>query len=319
MKMKMYNEEYKQWFINVREENELPVSLARQTFVRVRNTEEKLDKDCFNFNFFEILDMYKAWNIRSLNSLTNINSILKTYTDWAMGENMVTDAQNHYSEVSVDQMRECVNVTAIRKRLLNRKEVLQYARSSILQNDVERFLLLALFEGIGGGDGTDGLKCRYSELSYLTLDDIDHETRTAHLCTGRDVKMSDELYHLAIRAGNDYEFISSKGYKYKLTGNEIVKPKTTTTVDTDKTRARRIQNCLKAVFDTLGISEWMDGGALLDSGHIQWLREQKEKYNVDPIVFTLSPKGENEYTDIFKKKFGTVKCNAWYEQHKEYL
>lgn len=176
--------------------NETNVEVANLSvsFGKAEFYEEMLGRDLCNFSTNEIIEFYKIVNTPSLEYLIVLNSNFALYTDFCIGNGLVTDSQNHYREFSTENLLPYVNTSLLEKKILTREEVLNLAESAAAINPSEGFVILALFEGICGR------AC--SELYDARLEQI--EGNQMHLSSGRTVVISDELKALAVRSAETY-------------------------------------------------------------------------------------------------------------------
>lgn len=165
-------------------------------FQRTEPWENQLGKDLCEWTTTEILDFYKSLVNRSLESLMMIHSRFRGYARWCLVNARIEDSQNHFDEIDREILNnQCVNAGFLYQGIVTRQELMPLINSPKIQNAYERFLLLGLFEGIGGSG--------YSDFHYLTMDDF--EGHTVKL-KGRQLEVSDELLRLARLAANEYEY-----------------------------------------------------------------------------------------------------------------
>ena len=182
----MYNKEIKQRYIVEKEKTtNMPNGYLVRQFDRTEEHELRLGKDLSRFTKEEAIDMYKTFNFDSLETLHVINSHFSLYTQWCLQQNLVPDCQDHYIEIKSDDLINCINKAALKKSLLTKTEL--YELIDKLKNPSDAFIMLALFEGIGGKN--------FCELVNLKMEDFNGNTVT--LCTGRKLTVSDKLVELA--------------------------------------------------------------------------------------------------------------------------
>ena len=159
----MYNQELKERY---RKEKESYTTVSAyyfsSLFKRIEPFEEQLNKDASNFTAYEIINMYKTLAIMSLDTIVTMNSNLSMYTQWCIQQNLVNDYQNHYLEMTRDMLVSFVNKFAMDKKVVSRKQILEWCQQ--LPNPSDSFCLLGLFEGIRGGG--------YLELALAKIDDF---------------------------------------------------------------------------------------------------------------------------------------------------
>lgn len=188
-----YNQEKKTEYINTYPD------YAQVIYNRIFNLskplEESLGKDIKDFNKEELLDFYSYCNVSSPSVLKNMHSALIKYkTD----SNTITQ---EIFEINSDILRRRVNKVAIRSKLITREDLLQGIRKSEdeeLFNYSDAFIVLAMFEGMGGKN--------YEEIWKLNISDFFFREKQfyAKLCTGREIKVSDKLYYYAEKSTNTF-------------------------------------------------------------------------------------------------------------------
>lgn len=270
----MYNEEIKKRYI---EEKENSTSISKgflyKQFSKTKSFENLYQKDLCNFTKEEILNMYKTFNTSSLEFLININSQFSLYTQWCLYQNLVGDFQNHFSVIDRESLLTCVNTIAIRKSIITRETL--YDLLQQLPNPSDKFVILALFEGIKGKE--------FCEIVNLKMSDFEGNTVT--LCTGRKIKVSDKLIELAKESNEtlDYYAITGEGEKMVQLMDEdlIIKnyPNCNNCVDTF-ILGRRIYRKVIRTFDFLGVSEWMKPNSLVESGKIDYIKSRSKELSM---------------------------------------
>lgn len=190
----MFNEVIKNDFINTISEGS--VIVTKNIFKKTESYEIELDKDISKFNSNEILDFYKLSSKGSANTITNMHSILKKYTNYCIQRNLVPDMMNHFMEIdNVLIYNTCENKVIIDNKIMTRKELLETLET--LKNPSDKFLCLALFEGIGGKNYIE-----FKDISSKNLLDDNYIL----LNTGRKLKISDELVKYIIDSTNEYTY-----------------------------------------------------------------------------------------------------------------
>lgn len=217
----MYNKQRKQMYLDstISFNAQLKTTLL-YTFNDMADTEERLGKDCCDWNAVEILDYLKYRAGRSLESLLVLHSQLGKYAQWCLENNLVIDSQNHYLEIDREVLNDlCINKTVLERAIVTREQLLEVIKdNNIVKNYFEKFLMIAIFEGIGGK--------AYSDFHELTMDNF--EGNTVHL-KDRSFEVSDELIEIAKLSSETYEYnpygdlISNKDFPKD--DNRIVKRK----------------------------------------------------------------------------------------------
>ena len=159
----MYNSKIKNRYIEYKEATiVISDNHLSRLFAKTYPFELEKNKDVCNFSAKEIENMYKTWNVSSLESLFVYNSNLSLYTQWCQEEGLVEDGMNHYAEFDKMSIKNLINKSLFNMRIVTREDVLNWCKS--LDNPVDAFVILGMFEGIYGA--------KYSDFYTLTLDDI---------------------------------------------------------------------------------------------------------------------------------------------------
>lgn len=198
----MYNQGDKERYIEYKKGiTILPEYGLERLFEKTEKFEKRNNKDICCFVEKEILALYKTLGTRSIGLITNYNSYLAQYTDWAMGQGLVSDGQNHFRVLKKTDFESCINIAATKQLDLTRERLL--AHISHLVNAREKFILLYLFEC--------GAKQYASEFQDLTIDQF--KGNKLYLKT-RTVDVSNELVSFAKEAAKADEL-----YPYKEGGH----------------------------------------------------------------------------------------------------
>jgi hypothetical protein len=308
----MYNEEVKQRYIIEKESKTYtPKYYLKRLFDKTEEHEVRLDKDVSNFTSYEITDLYKTFNIRSVESLTVMNSHLGLYTDWCLKQNMVMDCQNHFSEMNHDAFLKCINIMALKKSIVTRQTLYTWFEEEIL-NPSDAFIMLALFEGIRGKD--------FCEIVNLKMSDF--SGNKVKLCTGRELVVSDKLVELAKISDDTMEYYSVnkdniRTFPY-LDEDVIVKNFHNCKNEIDSYgQGRRIYRRLMRNFEYLRVEQWMSASSLEESGRIDFIKTRSKELGISAKDFIFS-----DYVDEIDYKYETnikkLKV-SYYKKFEEYL
>lgn len=264
----MYNEEIKNRYIKWKlQRTTMNPSTLPNIFNKTEKFEKELGRDVCNFSTEEDLDMLQTMSSYSFESMSQMISVLKMYTDWCMVQGFVDDYQNHFMVIRPNQI---VNVSAIQMRVIS-PEMLDIMLQQ-LENPCEQFLLLALYEGIKGQ--------AYSEISQMKRGDIDERNNTINIYKRGVMHYSDRLCTIAIKSAETYVY-----YPHFITENEnairevnlihsdyVYKEKPNCKDNASLFRkGKRIYTQLATIFDDFGMKDYMTPQAILDSGIVNTL------------------------------------------------
>ena len=317
----MYNKELKMQYIEDNKDRNLTLE---KNMIRFFNSIEKyegyLNKDLSCFTMEEILDYYKSLGITSLESLMVMNSQFKLYTSYCQGKGIVNDGQNHYMELTTDLFMSCVNTALVNKKIITREQLISLAREQ--ENPGDRFLLYALFEGIGGK--------RLIEISSFEKENIQKNKKAAKLCTGIIVSVTDEFIESVEEACEEYIYYTrNKDFdiierKFKPYDSRPFKSLANAVKDDDRYQQiyGRIQRIKKENNDSPAITI----AGLQESGRIQMIKDYGVDYNVvtdDGVKINIDIKYRNcilQNKKEIENKYGQIMSVTRYvEKYSEYL
>ena len=167
----MYNEKQKREYLNDSNTQQRNLSLESYLigyFKLVEPYEKSYDKDLCNFTTLEILTFYKSLWSSSLEYLMVINSQFSNYTRYCMVHDYVTDHQNHFEELSKEDIYTCVNTTLLRSKIID-KDTLE-SQLNLYYNAVDKYVVYGLFQGMSPYDLVD-LTLENINGNYLQLKD----------------------------------------------------------------------------------------------------------------------------------------------------
>ena len=305
----MFNPELKQRFMSEREgEAVLPNNYLQRQFNKAEAMETQLDKDISNFTFYEILEFYKLYNTASHQVLEVLNSQLSTYTQWCLQQNLVADGQNHYLELRTEDYLSCTNKAIRNAKIFSRETVLNWI--SDMPNPRDQFIILGLFEGIKGKD--------FCELAKLRIKDV--EGRIAHLCTGRDVEISEELADIIYNCNLAQNYYSMSGGQDKvmplINRGYIVKDYPNTLPDvSDFQRGRQIYNSVQRIMKHLNLFTMVSANSIYESGKLDTIKRNAAKRKM-----TCSDYLYSDYSVEVKIQYNCNIVNKTYlAVYKDYL
>lgn len=283
----MYNTEQKERYISIQEENGIKGfrNNITKVFQHAETLENELNKDCSQFTFSEIKDMFSSMFTASWTGLMNYNSLLNNYTYWCMQENLIPDNQNHYAEIDRMDLYNCLNFAARDKRISSKNELLKKIHD--IPNACDQFLVLAIFEGIG--EQSDFA----ADFYQLTIENF--KGNKVKL-TNRTITVSDRLIELAKESANEFNKYSIDGEKlargFRQTDASIVKDSANSINSDLAHNSRKIATRLINLKKTFGTK--FSYGALRDSGKIHFLNQLAIVDKSDDIYATYL-NHKNEY------------------------
>lgn len=272
----MYNEEYKKEYL----EYNTNAELGTQIFILSEEYESKYQKDLYDFTVEQILGFYKMMGTLSVNRIYQVNHWLNNYTSNALSKNLVKDGQNHFDELKMEVLVTCLDHKGIDSTVITHDELKIYCAK--LVNPRDKYLFCALYDGLLGHE--------FEEITELKLDDINVETKTAILCTGREVEISPELIMYARESTDTYEYYTyllKNGLKqihgkYKIVGDDIWKIiKRGNTNDTQHNRGKQCAKNIIKFVDYLDLPKgYITAKSLRNSGCVNYINKLAENHGV---------------------------------------
>lgn len=308
----MYNEDLKRAFIQTMVDtgiNKTIEAVASQYFKQAEPVEEALQKDLSNFNINEIIGMLKHFCTPSMETLMMGTSVFRRYTYYCIEQSIVHDGLNHYEEVTNEMYLDCINKSLSEDKIITRKEMLKQVR--LLENPVEKFVVFAVFEGLGGVGCMD--------LVDIQLDQFNGNTVT--LKSGRVITVPEELVDIAKESAEEYFYYppSATSEKYEKVRYKdepgIIKNLFNVKADSsDRRKAYNIVNKLRRISDREGSKAFLNGH-LVESGRIDLIkRTMADNKEEDPR------KAMRLCRDEMKVRYGEVQAvGRWLLKYEKYL
>lgn len=283
---KFYNELIKQDYINERIKgvtyNEF---FLKGKFMQSAQFEKRAGKDLCNFNYYEIVDMYKLLNAKSLKVLNVTNSVYSTYTSWCIANGMVDDGQNHFKELSTNDFKQCLSNARRQNSRITRSDIIELVNE--LPNAKDKYIILGLFEV---GKSND-----FEVLKKAKFSDID-ESKNILKYGGREIKISDMLLKIILDCKSETYYIALKGdginTPLKDTGRIFKDHMNTKDEVSDYQLGRRVYTHMRRCMDYLGLLNVISPADISTSGVISFIKTMAEERGISA----------EEYLNNFKQE-----------------
>lgn len=257
----MYNESVKNEWLDQLTSTSIRYA-ASSIFRNSEEYEEYFNKDICNFIEPEIIEYFASMEAVSFFGINSKCSILRTYTQWCIDRQISKDNINHFDSITPAKLESCINRVASKSRYITFKELTELSKD--FTNISDSALCYCLFFGIYGKIG--------EEIVNITEDDIDVNSATVKLITGREVKLPHSVISVLVDSCNEYEYILPVGKRFSTlpfdsTDRSIFKRRANARFNTDQNNNRRIINRLiKLRSETdcyaLGVSRLKNSGLL---------------------------------------------------------
>ena len=284
--MTYYNEETKKRYLEKTNKDNSMTWIFNKTAA----FEEKYSKDASSFSVEQIENMLKTISYDTIGTVKNFTSYLRGYTDWCIGEGLVPDSQNHYTEINLKDAKNYANIKSISNSLVTREEVMSWCIG--MRNPMDKFIVLGLFEGIGGKN--------YREFTGLVGSDINVDTCEINIPSRGIRKFSLSLCEYGKEASetNEYYYTSGAAERImKLEPSDIVVKDYPNTKDdvSEFRRGRRIYAKLKRALQYVGHEEYKTGKRLQISGIFNMAKERGEELGIGIREYLKNHADEVEY------------------------
>ena len=308
----MYNEELKQEFIQTMVKtgiNKTIEAAANQYFKQAGPVEEALQKDLCNFNINEILGLLKHFCTPSMETLMMGTSMFRRYTYFCIEQCLVQDGLNHYEEVTNEMYLDCINKSLSEDKIISRQDLLRQVH--LLENPVDKFVLFAVFEGLGGVGCMDLVDIQLKQF----------KNNTVTLKSGRVLTVPEELVDIAKESAEEYFYYppnaTSPKYEQVKFKDEpgIIKSLFNVKDDSsDRRKAYNIVNKLRRISDREGSKAFLNGH-LVESGRIDLIkRTMTDNNEQDPR------KAMRMCKDEMKVRYGEIQAvGRWLLKYERYL
>lgn len=274
---------------------------------RVEKIEKTKGKGIIYFSDAEILDMYKSFDLTSVDTLQNYNNYLKAYCDFIIYKSK--KGENKFSNINKDMLKKCINED-IRKNKYISYEQLQDIEMELL-NFVDSAILECLWQGISGKELTD--------LTYLERSQVNKKKMEITLNSGRAIKIHPRLYELLDKAFDEVEYMCyGEDIKVKRVDgkNKLYKVRDNAYKDTSEVRFRWVYRKIMIIRDYVGLPN-MSMKSLQGSGMLHYIKEGMEKLNCGLREFLHTDDGIR-----VMEQYGFTnanRVNTVYDKFEEYV
>lgn len=275
----IYNQEYKERFLDVIGLDKYPDRWWERLFEKTRLFERKYDKDLYAFTTSEILEFYKFLEVNSIESLMVYNMNLIKYGDWALSNNLIFDGQNHFAEIDLKVLNNCIAKGSLYMSILTYDQLIETCNR--LNNAQDKYIMCCLFEGIKGKDFTD--------ITRLKLSDINMENKTATLPSGRTIPVSESFIYLCMDANKETDYIRADGKLMPLQPSDTIYKEKNNSRSIDI--GRSVYSTICRNIDLAGLGKSISGNSIFQSGMIHYFNKEAKRLNIsvkqlldDPIA-----------------------------------
>lgn len=310
----VYNIDSKKRFIEEIDINKYPPRWWERAFEKSYIFETKKNKDLYSFTTPEILEFYKFLEIKTLTSLVIYNTNLIRYGLWALQNNLIFDGQNHFDEISTEMLNGCVSKVGAFSPLCTKEGFLEFINQ--MENAQDRFVFMAMFEGIKGKE--------YSEIIDLKISDINYNNNTVKLSSGRTMKVSEEFISICEKADAQtiYSTLVHETIRADLAERELI-PSTRIYKEKVNSRGidlpRTVYNTILRNINFLGYdNKSLTVKMLRDYGFIYYLNERAKENNMSTVDLLYGDR--DLFEDLLEKYYFNYNTKKRFIiEYKDYL
>lgn len=288
------NEDVKREYIEeCMENNELAEKELTTTFNNISGFEKVYNKDCCCFTSSEIMGFYKSLGTASLVYLMVLNNQLERYTEFCLRKTLVADGQNHYSDIDNETLGECLNKALAEAKIISWEQLVIDIGGNLFNNEADKCLALALFEGICGQE--------YCELVNLNISQLSKDGMLT-LSSGRRLKASKLLIKYMKSSTEEYTFVTygskalNRNYKPDDTNvfKEALNANESKTGNDLARRRQQLKRKLDNMRDVSNSPAYSKSG-LIQSGRIDMIKTFMKTDELDATEAILKYRDEIEY------------------------
>jgi hypothetical protein len=274
---------------------------------KVAKVEHEKRKDIVSFSEYEILDMYKGFNLTSTNTLQNYNNYLKAYCDFIIYKTQ--KGNNNFTSINKDMLKTCINDDIRRNKYIS-YEQLQNIELELL-NATDAAILECLWHGIAGKE--------LSDLTHLERQQVNKDKMEITLSNNKKIQIYPRLYELLDKAFEEEEYMcyGNEVQVKRVDGrNQLYKMRDNAYKDTDEVRFRWVYRKIMIIRDYVGLPH-MSMKSLQGSGMLHYIQEGMKNFDGGLREFLGTSQGEK-----IMEQYGFVsanRINTVYDKFEEYV
>jgi integrase len=251
-------------------------------FRKVEPYERQLNKDVSRFTKQEAITMYQNLKSRSVYTLLNNNSILKSYCAWLKYYHGL-NTEIAYESITIEDLKPCVDQKA--SKLLSRDEVIDIENE--LLNYTDSAIVECLFQGIAGPSMRD--------ITDLNVNMLDKDNRCLIFPDGRIFDITDRLCELLEKAFQEDAYIcygETLRVKQLIGRGKLFKERDNVhAADSDDRRFRAVYRKIQVIREYVGIKELTMKG-IAASGMAFYLKQNLNKTDLGLKEFLQTDMGQ---------------------------
>lgn len=274
---------------------------------RVQSIERDVGKEITEFSQEEILNMFRKFNLTSVNTLQNYNNYLRAYCDFVVYK--TNNGTNHFTGINKEMLKTCIDED-IRKNKYITYEHLKQIEEDLL-NYTDAAILECLWNGIAGKE--------LSDLTHLEREQLDEDKMEISLKSGKVIKIYTRLYKLLGGAFKETDLVcyGETTRVKKVNGyGKLYKVRDNAYKDSDSVRFRWVYRKIMIIREYVGLPN-MSMKTLQGSGMLYYIKQGMEKTGLGFREFLGTKSGEK-----IMEQYGFMnenRINVVYDKFIEYM
>lgn len=285
----MYNAERKEQYLRERKAEAEIAFNTESGFNIAESFETTYNRDLAEWTSTEIVKFFKFYGTAKIQTLINLKNSFQIYTDWCIINGLVGDNQNHYTELSTEDLLKCIDLHKLQSEIVSRDVLLKELQK--LPNYSDRYIFLGLFEGISSKGCMIG-KIRFDQV----------EPEKIVYDNGDELAISPQLYSIIKTAEMETERVfngNSNRREVYLPSNTIIRQ--TIKKNPQNNLSLLIGGRFRSGLKQMDLPQTITQKSIAESGRIEFIRNMMKQYNISKKeIFN------DEYRQIHEKIFGRV-------------
>lgn len=249
-----------------------PSGKAKELLEDIQRFEDDIGIDVCLWDTDNIISFLKNQHCCFPNDIYNIHQYIMAFVDYCERKGDVSSGC--ISLLTIKDLIDCLDLEETKQYYMSREEFVN--KIGIMINPVDRFFLLGIFEGLHIDNGKE-------EVVNVKLSDLDGNT--LHLCTGRSIKVSDELINIMVASEQTFEYIGIRETHLQAKRDYVVKP--TYRINSgisDRAFTRRIERVIENFAFKQNL-ERLTPNTISEIGRYNFIKDMigKNKYTFDEL------------------------------------
>lgn len=274
---------------------------------RVQAIERNVGKEITEFSQEEILNIFRKFNLTSVNTLQNYNNYLKAYCDFVIYK--TNNGTNHFANIGKEVLKTCIDEDTKKNKYITYEQL--YEIQTQLLNYTDSAILECLWNGISGKELHD--------LTHLERNQVNASNMEITFEDGKVIKIYPELCELLDKAFNETDMVCyGEGTKVKKVEGygRLYKVRDNAYKDSDSVRFRWVYRKIMIIREYVGLPN-MSMKTLQGSGMLHYIKQGMERTGLGLREFLSTKSGEK-----IMGQYGFVnenRVNVVYDKFIEYM